>query len=262
MLALLLAASVACPRMLEVDPREWKAALLRAAPGSKEQGQLLLQLGFRPVPPPGEAAPDAECAEEPVVRAIDLLPASVTGGRDLVVHVRLDMCADEGTSHFWSQRIAVLKALRGGAYCKLGGEDPSIDAPASDVCGGPDRPPRLLKLVRLTSRRRDTLQLEDRLDECPGPVHTSIERVSFVDAQGDRLVQAFELKTREASSEAPEESAPMVERTVKPVGGRGFPRKLMVTEETSCPEGDPRGSCMPGRRATVYVLAGGKYVAR
>jgi hypothetical protein len=261
MIFLLLAASLSCPRMLQVDPKEWKEALLKAAPGSKEQGQLLEQLGLRPVPPAADAVPDAECAEEPVVRGVDLLPASVTGGRDLVVHVRFEMCADEGESHFWSQRIAVLKALRGGAYCKLGGEDPSIDAPASDVCGGPDRPPRLLKLVRLTSRRRDTLELQDRLDECPGPVHTSVERVSFLDARGDRLVQAFEVKTREASSEAPEEPAQVVERTVKPDGG-DFPRKLVVTEETSCPEGEPGGSCRPGRRATVYVLAGGKYIAR
>ena len=207
-----------------------------------------------------DQVPDAECAEEPVVRGIDLLPASVTGGKDLVVHARFELCAEEG-QHFWSQRIAVLKAVRGGAYCKLGGEDPSVDAPANDVCGGPDRPPRLLKLVRLTSRRRDTLQLDDRLDECPGPVHTSTERVSFVDARGDRLVLAFELKTREASSEAPEETAQVVERTVKP-GGGSFPRKLVVTEETSCPEGDPAGSCRPGRRATEYVLAGSKYVAR
>jgi len=261
MLALLLAASLSCPRMLEVDPKEWKEALLKAAPGSKEQGQLLEQLGFRPVPPPGDAAPEAECAEEPVVRGIDLLPASVTGGKDLVVHARFELCADEGDAHFWSQRIAVLKALRGGAYCKLGGEDPSIDAAASDVCGGPDRLPRLLKLVRLTSRRRDTLQLEDRIDDCPGPVHISIERVAFLDAHGDRLVQAFQLKTREASSEAPEEPAQVVERTVKPSGGV-FPRKLLVTEETACPEGNPGGSCTPGRRATVYVLAGDKYVAR
>ena len=107
----------------------------------------------------------------------------------------------------YAAKSRVLKALRGGAYCKLGGEDPSIDAAASDVCGGPDRLPRLLKLVRLTSRRRDTLQLEDRIDDCPGPVHISIERVAFLDAHGDRLVQAFQLKTREASSEAPEEPA-------------------------------------------------------
>src|SRR5256714_9785628 len=241
MIALLLAASLSCPRMLQVDPKEWREALLKAAPGSKEQGQLLEQLGFRPVPPPGDAAPEAECAEEPVVRGIDLLPASVTGGKDLVVHARFELCADEGQAHFWSQRMAVLKAVRGGAYCKLGGEDPSVDAPANDVCGGPDRPPRLLKLVRLTSRRRDTLQLDDRLDECPGPVHTSTERVSFVDARGDRLVLAFELKTREASSEAPEETAQVVERTVKP-GGGSFPRKLGVPEGTSWPEASSAGS--------------------
>jgi hypothetical protein len=259
-LGLVVAASLSCPRMLEVDPKEWKDALLKSAPGSKEQGQLLEQLGFRPVPPSGGEAPDAECAEEPVVRGIDLVPASLTGGKDLVLHVRLEMCADEGESHFWSQRIAVLKPLRGGAYCKLGGEDLSMDAPASDVCGGPDRLPRLVKVVRLTSRRRDTLALEDRLDECPGAVHTLVERISFLDARGDRLAKAFELKTREASSEAPEESARVVERTVAPTGG-AFPRKLLVTEEVSCPEG-PGGSCTPVRRATVYVLAGGKYVAR
>ena len=48
---------------------------------------------------------------------------------------------------------------------------------------------------------------------------------------------------------------------MKPSGGV-FPRKLLVTEETACPEGNPGGSCTPGRRATVYVLAGDKYVAR
>jgi len=261
MLALLIAASLGCPRMLEVDPKEWKQALLKAGPGSREQAELLEQLGLRPVPPAGDAAPDADCAEQPVVRGVELLPASLTGGKDLLVHVRLELCADEGGSHFWSQRIAVLKPLRGGAYCKLGGEDLSIDAPASDVCGGPDRPPRALKLLRLTSGRRDTLQLDDRLDECPGPVHTVVERVSFLDAHGDQLSNVFEAKTREASSEAPEEPAPVIERTVKPVG-RGFPRKLLVTEEVSCPEGNPGGSCTPDRRKAVHVLSAGKYVAR
>ncbi|HEX9575646.1 MAG TPA: hypothetical protein VF994_16240 [Myxococcales bacterium] len=261
MLAVLIAALMGCPRMLEVDPKEWKEALLKAAPGSKEQGQLLEQLGFRPVPPAGDAAPDAECAEQPVVRGVDLVRASVTGGKDLLVHVRLELCADEGESHFWSQRIAVLKALRGGAYCKLGGEDPSMDAPASDVCGGPDRPPRSVKLVRLTSGRRDTLELDDRLDECPGSVHTVVERTSFLDAHGDQLAKVFELKTRETSSEVPEEPAPVIERTVKPIG-RGFPRKLLVTEEVSCPEGNPGGACTPDRRKAVHVLTGGKYVAR
>jgi hypothetical protein len=261
MIALVLAASMLCPRMLEVDPKEWKEALFKAAPGSKQQAQLLEQLGLRPLPPAGEAAPDAECAEQPVVRAIELLPASVTGGKDLLLHVRLELCAGEGESHFWSQRIAVLKPLRGGAYCKLGGEDPSLDAPASDVCGGPDRPPRLIKLVRLTSGRRDTLELSDRVDECPGPVHTVVERVSFLDARGDQLAKVFELKTRETSSDTPEEPAPVIERTVKPVGNR-FPRKLLVTEEISCPEGNPGSSCTPDRRTAVHVLSGGKYVAR
>src|SRR3954468_1937279 len=110
MIALLLAASLSCPRMLQVEPKDWKEALLRAAPGSKEQGQLLEQLGLRPVPA-GDAVPDAECAEEPVVRGVDLLPASMTGGKDLIVHVRFELCADQAESHFWSQRIAVLKAL-------------------------------------------------------------------------------------------------------------------------------------------------------
>src|SRR5438128_10296850 len=100
MLALLLAASLSCPRVLEVDPIEWKEALLKAAPGSKEQGQLLQQLGLRPVPPAGDAAPDAECAEEPVVRGVDRLPASVTCGKVLVVDVRQEMCDDEGWSQF------------------------------------------------------------------------------------------------------------------------------------------------------------------
>ncbi len=261
MLALLLAASLACPRMLEVIPKEWREALLKAAPGSKEQRQLLEQLGLRPLPRAGEVAPDAECAEQPVVSAVDLLPASVTGRKDLLVQVRFELCAGEGEAHFWSQRIAVLKPLRGGGYCRLGGEDPSLDAPAGDLCGGPDRPPRLLKLVRLTSGRRDTLELTDRLDECSGAVHTVVERVSFLDAHGDQLAKVFELNTREASSEGAEEPPQVIERTVKPVG-RGFPRRLQVTEEISCPEGNPGSSCTPDRRTAVHVLSGGKYVAR
>src|SRR5712664_2887061 len=104
MLALLIAASLGCPRMLEVDPKEWKQALLKAGPGSREQAELLEQLGLRPVPRAGDAAPDADCAEQPVVRGVELLPASLTGGKDLLVHVRLELCADEGGSHFWSQR--------------------------------------------------------------------------------------------------------------------------------------------------------------
>ena len=261
MLALLIAASLSCPRMLQVVPTEWREALLKAAPGSKEQRQLLEQLGLRPLPLAGDAAPDAECAEEPVVRAVELLPASVTGRKDLLVHVRFELCSGEAESHFWSQRIAVLRPLRGGAYCRLGGEDPSLDAPAGDVCGGPDRPPRLLKLIRLTSGRRDTLELTDRIDECPGNQHTVVERVSFLDAHGDQLAKVFELKTREASSEALEEPAQMIERSVKPAGRR-FPRQLVVTEEITCPEGNPGGTCTPDRRTAVHVLSGGKYVAR
>jgi hypothetical protein len=260
MVALLLATSVACPAKLDIDPGQWKEALLKAAPGSKEQADLVEQLGL-PKVPAEDAAPDAECADQPAVRGIDLVPASLTGGKDLIVHLRFELCADEGQSHFWSQRIAVLKALPGGGYCKLGGEDPSIDAPASDVCGGPDRAPRQLKLVRLTSRRHDTLELDDRVDECPGAVHSVVEQVAYLDARGDQLVKVFELKTREASSEGPEEPARAVERAVKPVG-RGFPRKLEVIEEVSCPEAEPNGSCAPTRRAAVYALRNGKYVAR
>jgi len=259
MLALAIAASLVCPRMVQVDPKEWREALLKAAPGSKEQAQLLDQLGLRGVPPANDAAPDSECVEQQVVRGVDLIPASVTGGKDLLVHARFEMCADEGDSHFWSQRIAVLKPLRGGAYCKLGGEDPSIDAPANDVCGGPERTPRAAKLVRLTSRTRDTLQLDDRLDECPGPTHHLVERVVFLDASGDRLVEVFAVKTREATSEAPEEPAQLVERAVKQVGTR-FPRKLQVAEEVSCPEGNPGVACTPVRRTATYEFRGGKYV--
>lgn len=260
MLALLLAASVACPQKLGVDPKQWKEALLKAAPGSKEQAELVERLGLRKVPAE-EAAPDAECAEEPVVRSVELLPANLTGGKELIVHARFEMCAEEGQSHFWSQRIAVLKAVPGGGYCKLGGEDLSVDAAASDVCGGPDRPPRAIKLVRLTSGRRDTLEMDDRIDDCPGAVHTLVEQVTYLDARGDQLVKLLEVKTREASSEGPEEPARTVERAVKPVG-RGFPRKLEVTEEVSCPEGEPDRSCAPARRAAVYALRDGKYVAR
>jgi hypothetical protein len=259
MVALLLAASL-CPARLEVDPNRWKEALLKAAPGSKEQADLLEQLGLRKVPVE-DVAPDVECAEQPAVRRVDLVPASMTGGKEMIVHVRFEMCADEAQSHFWSQRIAVLKALPGGGYCKLGGEDPSIDAPASDVCGGPDGAPRELKLVRLTNRRRDTLELRDRVDECPGAVHSEIEQVAYLDARGDQLVKVFELKTHEASSEGPEEPARTVERAVKPVG-RGFPRKLEVTEEVSCPEAESDASCAPVHRAAVYALRDGKYVAR
>src|SRR5437764_905171 len=182
LLAMLLALA-SCPQKLEVDPREWKEALLKAQPGSEEQQKALQQMGFRKVPSGSDLVPDAECIDQPVVKGVDLFPARLTemhaktaarpdtaaaARKDLVVQARFELCAEEPQAHFWSQRIAVLEALPGGGFCKLGGEDPSIDAPASDVCGGPSALPRTFKFVRLTSAQRDTLELDDHLDECPG----------------------------------------------------------------------------------------------
>ena len=46
----MLLALASCPQKLEVDPREWKEALLKAQPGSEEQQKVLQQMGFRKVP--------------------------------------------------------------------------------------------------------------------------------------------------------------------------------------------------------------------
>ena len=254
----MVAAAAVCPQKLDIDPREWKEALINAAPGSKEQAALIEQLGFRKVPSGSDLIPDAECIEQPVVKGVDLFPAKLTGRKDMVVQARFEMCAEEPQAHFWSLRIAVLRPLPGGGSCRLGGEDPSIDAPASDVCGGPSGLPRTFEFVRLTGAQHDTLELDDHLDECPGSAHSVTEAVSYLDASGDELAKLFSIKTHEAAWDAPDEPAQTIARTVTPAGK--FPRKLRVVEEVHCPDGKETPTCKPARRTAIYALRGGRYV--
>src|SRR5437879_4234541 len=73
----MVAAAAVCPQKLDIDPPEWKEALINAAPGSKEQAALIEQLGFRKVPSGSDLIPEAECIEQPVVKGVDLLLAKL-----------------------------------------------------------------------------------------------------------------------------------------------------------------------------------------
>jgi hypothetical protein len=255
MLALVLAAAVLCPQKLELDPKQWSEALQKAEPGSAEQARLIDQMGLRKVPSGSDLIPDADCGEQPKVLRIELLPAKLTGGKDLIVRARFEMCADEPQSHFYSERMAVLATVPGG-YCKLGGLDLGIDTPASDACGGPPRPPRSISLEHLTSAERDTLLLEDHLDGCPGSARTVSETTTYVDARGSWLLNLFSMETESVAWAAPDEPARAVERSVRATGK--FPRKLLVTEEVSC--AGESANCKPGKKISTWVLRGARYI--
>jgi len=110
----------------------------------------------------------------------------------------------------------------------------------------------------LTSAQRDTLELDDHFDECPGSAHSIVEAITYLDARGDELVKLFSVRTHEASWDAPDEPALTVARTVAPAGK--FPKRLEVTEEVLCPDGKQTPTCKPGKGTSLYVLRGGRYV--
>jgi len=253
--ALALLAAFACPedQKLRLDLKEWKAALLAAKPGSDEQHFALAALRFQSVP--GDNAPDAECADKPVVEGVDLFSANLTGQDDKLVQARFRVCKGDKENETQALRIAVLVPLPDGRLCKLEGEDLSIDQRASDKpCENPGKLPRTLDFVELTQKGRKVVQTKDQSGSCGDPAgSTSAIRAIFFEPQGAALKKIFETPLYDSTTQA--QGRQLVARW-KLSFGPTFPKEMSVQR---CVDG---ASQCEDPDVYVYARAGGKYVRK
>lgn len=255
LLSLALLAAFTCPedQKLRLDLKEWKAAMLAATPGSDEQHYALAALRFQSVP--GNDAPEADCADKPVLEGVDIFDANLTGMKDKLVQARFRVCKGDKENDTHALRIAAVVPLPGGQLCKLGGEDLSIDQRASDrPCENPGKLPRTLDFVELTKAGRRVVQTKDQSGSCADPAgSTSAIRTVFFEAQGAALRKIFEAQLYDATTQA--QGRQLVART-KLSFGKTFPKQISVQR---CVEG---ASACEDPDVYEYAPAGGKYVRK
>ena len=255
MVALALLAAFACPedQKLRLDLKAWKAALLAAQPGSDDQHRSLAALRFQSVP--GDDAPEAECAERPVVEGIDIFEANLTGQKDKLVQARFRVCKGDKENETQALRIASLVPLPGGQLCKLEGEDLSVDRRANDKpCENPGKLPRTLDFVELTQPGRKVVQTRDHSGSCGDPSgNTSAIKAAFYEAQGAGLKKIFETQIYDSTTQA--QGRQLVARW-KLTYGPALPKSISVQR---CVEG---ASACEEPDVYEYAKAGGKYVRK
>lgn len=251
----LVAAGFACPedQKIRVDLKEWKAALLKAEPGSDEQKYAIRALrlpGF-----PGDNGPDAECGEKPVIEGVDLFDANLTGEKDKLVQVRARSCKGDKENETQSLRIADVVPLPGGQLCLLEGEDLSLDQRASDrPCANAGKLPRTLDLVELTHAGRKVVQTRDQSGSCADPNgNASAVKSVLYEAQGAKVKKIFETPLYDSTTQA---QGRQLETRWKVSFGKTVPKEIVVQR---CVEG---ASQCEEPDVFVYSKAGGKYVPR
>jgi hypothetical protein len=253
--ALLLAAAFACPedQKLRLDLKEWKAAMLAAEPGSEEQLFSLAALRFQSVP--GDNAPDADCADGPVIEGVDIFDANLTGQNDKLVQARFRVCKGDKENETQALRIAVVVPLPGGQLCKLEGEDLSLDQRASDKpCENAGKLPRTLSLIELTRKGRRVVQTKDQSGSCDDPAgNTSALKTAFFEAQGPAIKKIFETPVYDSTTQA--QGRQMIARW-KLTLGKTLPKEIAVQR---CVEG---ASQCEEPDVYEYAKAGGKYVRK
>jgi hypothetical protein len=253
-LAALLAAFT-CPedQKLRLDLKEWKTAMRAAQPGSDEQHFALAALRFQSVP--GDNAPDAECADKPVLEGVDLFEANLTGQMDKVVQARFRVCKGDKQNETQALRIAVVVPLADGRLCKLAGEELSIDQRASDrPCEKPGKLPRTLDFVELTAKGRKVVQTTDQGGSCDDPAGTtSSMKTAFFESQGAELKKIFETPLYDSTTQA--QGRQLVAKW-KLSFGPALPKEITVQR---CVEG---ASQCEEPDAYMYARAGGKYVRK
>ena len=253
--ALALLAAFACPedQKLRLDLKEWKAALVAAKPGSDEQHYALAALRFRSVP--GDDAPEADCADKPVLEGVDVFEANLTGEKDKLVQARFRVCRGDKENETQALRIAAVVPLPDGQLCKLEGEDLSIDQRASDrPCENPGKLPRTLDFVELVRPGRRVVQTRDQSGSCGDPAgNTSAIRTALFEAQGAALKKIFEAQLYDSTTQA--QGRQLVART-KLSFGKAFPKQISVQR---CVEG---ASACEDPDVFEYARAGGKYVRK
>ena len=253
--ALALLAAFACPedQKLRLDLKEWKAAMLAARPGSDEQHYALAALRFQSVPE--DDAPEADCADKPVLEGVDVFEANLTGEKDKLVQARFRLCKGDRRNETQALRIAALVPLPDGQLCKLEGEDLSIDQRASDrPCEKPGKLTRALDFVELIRPGRKLVQTRDQSGSCDDPAgNTSAIRTAFFEAEGAALKKIFEAQLYDSTTQA--QGRQLVART-KLSFGKAFPREISlqrwVEGASSCEEPD----------VYEYAKAAGKYVRK
>ncbi len=254
MLAVLaLLAAFTCPadQKLKLDLKAWRAALLKAEPGSDEQKYGIRALRLQSIH--GDA--EAECADKPVIEGIDVFEANLTGEKDKVVQIRARSCKGDKENETQSLRIADVVPLPGGQLCKLEGEDLSLDQRASDrPCENPAKLPRTFDLVELTQPGRKAVQTKDQSGSCDDPAgNTSAIKSAVYEAQGWQLKKIFETPLFDSTTQA--QGRQLVTRW-KVSLGRDVPKEITVQR---CVEG---ASQCDEPQVFVYSKAGGKYVPR
>ena len=254
MILLALLAAFTCPddQKLNVDLKAWKAALLKAAPGSDEQKYGIRALRLQPIH--GDA--EADCADKPIVEGVDIFEANLTGEKDKLVQVRARTCKGDKENETQSLRIADLVPLTGsGQLCKLEGEDLSVDQRATDrPCENPGKLPRTLDLVELTQAGHKVVQTKDQSGSCEDPNgSTSSIKSAVYEAQGWQLKKIFETQLFDSTTQA--QGRQLVTRW-KLSFGSVVPKQITVQR---CVDGASR---CEEPDVFVYSKAGGKYVAR
>ena len=253
--ALALLAAFACPedQKLRVDLKAWKVALLKAPPGSDDQHRSLAALRFQSVP--GDDAPEAECAQTPVVEGVDIFEANLTGQKDKLVQARLRVCKGDKENETQALRIASLVPLPDGQLCKLEGEDLSIDRRASDKpCENAGKLPRTIDFLELTQPGRKVVQTKDQSGSCDDPAgKTSSIKTAFYEAQGAALKKIFETPLYDSTTQAQ---------------GRQLVARYKISFGTVVPKSISVERCVEGASACEepdvyeYAKAGGKYVRK
>ncbi|HZX95581.1 MAG TPA: hypothetical protein VFE90_13750 [Myxococcales bacterium] len=253
--AVALLAAFICPgdQKLRLDLKEWKAALLKAEPGSDEQKYAVRALRFQSIP--GDAGPEADCADKPVIEGVDVFEANLTGEKDKLVQVRARACKGDKENETQSLRIADLVPLAEGQLCKLEGADLSVDQRASDrPCENPGKLPRTLSLVELTQKGRKVVQTRDQAGSCddPGGRTSSVKTVIY-EAQGWQLKKIFESPLYDSTTQA---QGRQLVASWKLSFGKTVPKEISVQR---CVEG---ASKCEEPDVFVYSKPGGKYVPR
>jgi hypothetical protein len=253
--ALALLAAFTCPedQQLRLDLKAWKAALLSAKPGSDDQHRSLAALRFLSVP--GDNAPEAECAETPVVEGVDIFEANLTGQKDKLVQARFRVCKGDKENETQALRIASLVPLPDGRVCKLEGEDLSVDRRASDrPCENPGKLPRTFDFLELTQQGRKVVQAKDQSGSCGDPSgNTTSIKTAFYEAQGAALKKIFESPLYDSTTQA--QGRQLVARW-KLSYGPAVPKRISVQR---CVEG---ASACEEPDVYEYARAGGKYVRK
>ena len=248
MIALLLAASFACPddQVIGLDIKPWKADLLADVPGTDEQKREMRALRMKLVPDGNES--EDECYSTPKVEGVDVFDSNLTGQKDKLIQVRFRMC--KGKPEEWiSQRIAVLVPLPDGKHCLLGGEDLSVDRAKKDMpCG--QKLPLTLSFKEMTEKGRNVVETRDFRGSCEKGQGMLNAQLYLYEARGTGLEKIFDTVLFESNATA---------------GGQTLTQRYKITYGPTVPKTIHVERCLQGCDVIgdyAWSKADGKYTGK